>query len=106
MADDAIRYLERINQQQQHRRLLLLLLDSGRRFMLLGAAILMCELLTMSAPTPTPSHPGPYVFVAFLLWLLGAALAMLSLVAGQFPAFAAVAAAIATKLRNYLLGGV
>lgn len=54
-----------------------------------------------------PRAATPYVgLVAFLLWLLGAALAMLSVAAGQFPALVAATVAIATQLRNYLLGGL
>ncbi|KAL5225053.1 hypothetical protein ABZP36_011692 [Zizania latifolia] len=112
MADGAMHpYLPRVNPQVQGRRALAighhsrLLLDSGRVFMLLGALILACQ-LTTTAATPIHVAPYPYVFVAFLLWLLGAMFAMLSLIAGQFPILAAAAAAVATKLRSYLLGGL
>uniref|UniRef100_A0A0D9WRT5 Uncharacterized protein n=1 Tax=Leersia perrieri TaxID=77586 RepID=A0A0D9WRT5_9ORYZ len=78
MADDTIPYLgRRINQQQRrggavpiardHRRMVL---DSGCTYMVLGIAILMRELMTVSAAKT--NHTDLCVLVAFLLWLLGA----------------------------------
>uniref|UniRef100_A0A0E0LD77 Uncharacterized protein n=1 Tax=Oryza punctata TaxID=4537 RepID=A0A0E0LD77_ORYPU len=77
MADAAMHYLGRINQQRGgnlpvaivHRRRLLL--HSGRAFMLLGALVLTRRLNTTSAAAIG-------LLVAFLLWLLGVALAMLA----------------------------
>ncbi|CAN6163067.1 unnamed protein product [Urochloa humidicola] len=42
--------------------------------------------------------------VAFLLFLLGAWMAMLALVAGRFPGAARIAVAIARALHRYMLG--
>jgi hypothetical protein len=41
----------------------------------------------------------------FVLWLLGAALVMLSVVSRRFPRLAVAGAALVTAFRNYLLGG-
>lgn len=74
-----------------------LLLDSGRVFMLLGALVLTWRLGPCA---------GEHMFVGFLLWLIGAAAAMLSLVVRRFPRLAAAGAATVMALRNYLLGGL
>jgi hypothetical protein len=74
-----------------------LLLDFGCLFMLLGALVLTW---------PLGPCTGEHGFIAFLLWLLGASAAMLSLVAQRFPRLAAAGAATATALSNYLLGGL
>uniref|UniRef100_A0A0E0LD74 Uncharacterized protein n=1 Tax=Oryza punctata TaxID=4537 RepID=A0A0E0LD74_ORYPU len=109
MADRATHYLLlQANQQgirrHHHGRLLL---DTGCFFMLLAAVILTAPLLTTGGALSGTLAAEPYdAFVALLLWLLGAALTMLSLVAGQFPALAAAAVAIAMQLRNYLLRGL
>nr|CAB3476026.1 unnamed protein product [Digitaria exilis] len=63
------------------------LLDSGRAFMLLGALVLTSWHHHLAAPE--------HALAAFVLWLLGAGLAMLALVAGQFPRLAATGAALA-----------
>uniref|UniRef100_A0A0E0A5L1 Uncharacterized protein n=1 Tax=Oryza glumipatula TaxID=40148 RepID=A0A0E0A5L1_9ORYZ len=100
MADRAIHYLLRATSQKRrhqalavgvgrHRRRLLLL-DSGRVLMLLAVVILV-HLLT---PGAAVQGAEPWVLLAaFLLWLLGAAFAVLSLAAGQFPVLAATIAA-------------
>lgn len=114
MADRAIRYLLRGDQRRglrrraqllaaagrYHRRRRLLLLDSGRVLMLL-AAVALVHLLTAACTGQVEFFA---VLVAFLLWLLGAAFAVMSLVAGQFPVLAA--AAVARTLRGWLLGGL
>ncbi|CAL5039230.1 unnamed protein product [Urochloa decumbens] len=109
MATPAMRYLRRLLTAPaaaagaEHRVLRLqeqLLLDSGRIFMLLGALVLMWQLVN---PLDAAEH---VVFAAFLLWLLGVALALLSLTARRFPGLAAAGAAAAMALRNYLLGGL
>ncbi|CAN6194563.1 unnamed protein product [Urochloa humidicola] len=88
-----------------------LLIDSGRVLMLLGALVLVHQLST-SAPAVRNEAGAEHVLllvlgVGFLLWLLGVAVTMLSLVAGQFHGLlAAVVAAIALALRVYLFGGV
>ena len=74
------------------------LLDSGRAFMVLGALVLTRRRLARCN--------AEHVLAGFALWLLGAGLAMLSLVAAQFPGLAAAGAALATALRSHLLGGV
>lgn len=79
-----------------------LLLDSGRVLMMLAAGILTHQLGTNA----TASGGAEFMLPAFLLWLLGAALAMLSFVAQQFPRLAAAGAAVALALRNYLLGNL
>ncbi|BAS96352.1 uncharacterized protein [Oryza sativa Japonica Group] len=115
MADRVIHYLLRGNQLQgrrqtlavgvgHHHRRRLLLLDSSRVFMLLAVVILV-HLLTAGAAAVQGAEPCVLV-AAFLLWLLGAAFAVLSLAAGQFPVLAATAATIATTLRSYLIGGL
>lgn len=115
MADRAVRYLLRADQRRggrrrraqllaaagrYHRRRRLLLLDSGRVLMLL-AAVALVHLLTAACTGQVEFFA---VLVAFLLWLLGAAFAVMSLVAGQFPVLAA--AAVARTLRGWLLGGL
>ena len=57
------------------------LLDSGRAFMVLGALVLTWRRLARCN--------AEHVLAGFALWLLGAGLAMLSLVAAQFPGLAA-----------------
>jgi len=74
------------------------LLDSGRAFMVLGALVLTRRRLARCN--------AEHVLAGFALWLLGAGLAMLSLVAAQFPGLAAAGAALATALRSHLLGGL
>ena len=74
------------------------LLDSARAFMMLGALVLTWRRLARCN--------AEHVLAGFALWLLGAGLAMLSLVAAQFPGLAAAGAALATALRSHLLGGV
>ncbi|OEL16209.1 hypothetical protein BAE44_0022772 [Dichanthelium oligosanthes] len=74
--------------------------DSGRAFMLLAALVLTWHQLASASCNPE------HVLAAFIVWLLGAALAMLSLVAPQFPRLAAACAALSRALRNYLLGGL
>ncbi|TVU33947.1 hypothetical protein EJB05_15763, partial [Eragrostis curvula] len=86
-----------IDRQQQ------LLIDSGHMLMLLGAVILTHQLGAAAAGS------GDAEFVrlfALVLWLLGTALAMMSLVARQFPRLAAAGVNLARALRNYLLGGL
>nr|CAB3471997.1 unnamed protein product [Digitaria exilis] len=75
------------------------LLDSGRAFMLLGALVLTSWHHHLAAPEHV-------VVAAFVLWLLGAGLAMLALVAGQFSRLATAGAALARALRRHLLGGL
>jgi hypothetical protein len=77
------------------------LLDSGRACMLLGALVLTWDLQF----TRASSSPEHVLLAGFVLWLLGAALAMLSLVSRRFPRLAVAGAALLTALRNYLLGG-
>ncbi|CAL5053590.1 unnamed protein product [Urochloa decumbens] len=114
MATPAMRYLRRLlpvpaaATRADHRVLRLqeqLLLDSGRVFMLLGGLVLMWQLVIN--PLNAAEH---VVFAAFLLWLLGVALALLSLAVRRFPRLAAAGAAAATafrnQFRNYLLGGL
>ena len=79
-----------------------LLIDSGRVLMLLGTIVITHQLGLSEA---APSNAG-HMLLAFILWLLGATLAMLSLVARRFPGLAAAGAALARALRNYLLGGL
>ena len=74
------------------------LLDSARAFMMLGALVLTWRRLARCN--------AEHVLAGFALWLLGAGLAMLSLVAAQFPGLAAAGAALATALRSHLLGGL
>ena len=74
----------------------LLLIDSGRVLMLLGTIVITHQLGLSEA---APSNAG-HLLLAFILWLLGAALAMLSVVARRFPGSRPPA------LRNYLLGGL
>ncbi|CAL4958588.1 unnamed protein product [Urochloa decumbens] len=75
------------------------LLDSaGCAFMLLATIVFTWHQLAGCDPE--------YVLAAFVLWLLGAALAMLSVVSRQFPRLAAAGEALARALRNYLLGGL
>ncbi|CAO2205374.1 unnamed protein product [Urochloa humidicola] len=76
------------------------LLDSGRVLMMLGALVLTWRRRLVSCCNPE------HVLAGFALWLLGVALATLSLVAGQFPRLAAAGAALARALRSYLLGGL
>jgi hypothetical protein len=85
-----------------HRRQRQLLADSGRVLMLLGTIVITHQLGLSEA---APSNAG-HMLLAFILWLLGATLAMLSLVARRFPGLAAAGAALARALRNYLLGGL
>ena len=85
-----------------HRRQRQLLADSGRVLMLLGTIVITHQLGLSEA---APSNAG-HLLLAFILWLLGAALAMLSVVARRFPRLAAAGAALARALRNYLLGGL
>ena len=66
------------------------LLDSARAFMMLSALVLTWRRLARC----NAEH------------VLAAGLAMLSLVAAQFPGLAAAGAALATALRSHLLGGV
>ena len=75
-----------------------LLIDSGRVLMLLGTVVITHQLGLREAAPSNAEH----LLLAFILWLLGAALAMLSLVARRFPT---LAAALVRALRNYLLGG-
>uniref|UniRef100_A0A0E0PZT8 Bacterial blight resistance protein Xa27 n=1 Tax=Oryza rufipogon TaxID=4529 RepID=A0A0E0PZT8_ORYRU len=110
MADWAMHHYLLLANQQRHRALAdvavlrrQLLLDSGRVFMLLGAVILM-HLLATGRGASSGCTRGAEPCVALLLWLLGAALAMLSLVAGRFPVLAAAAATIAKELGDHLLG--
>ncbi|CAL5053592.1 unnamed protein product [Urochloa decumbens] len=79
-----------------------LLIDSGRVLVLLGAVTLTHQ-LGWSAPA---SVNAEHLVLGLFIWLLGAALVMLSLVARQFPRLAAAGATIATALRIYLLGGL
>ncbi|CAL5048502.1 unnamed protein product [Urochloa decumbens] len=79
-----------------------LLADSGRALMLLGA-ITLTHQLGRSAPA---SGNAERLFLGLVIWLLGSALVMLSLVARQFPRLAAAGATIVTALRIYLLGGL
>ncbi|PAN32565.1 hypothetical protein PAHAL_5G496800 [Panicum hallii] len=74
------------------------LLDSGRAFTMLGALVLTWRRLARCNAEHAPA--------GFLLWLLGAGLATLSLVAARFPGLAAAGAALAGALRRYLLGGL
>ncbi|RLM74720.1 hypothetical protein C2845_PM15G16590 [Panicum miliaceum] len=60
------------------------ILDSGRAFMMLGALVLKWRRLTCCNAV--------HVLAGFLLWLLGAGLAMLLLVAGRFRGLAAACA--------------
>ncbi|KAL6848074.1 hypothetical protein ACP4OV_022202 [Aristida adscensionis] len=83
-----------LQQQQQQ------LLDVGRALMLLGVLVLTWQLQGITCCV------AEHVMVAFLLWLLGAAVTMLSLVAPRFPRLAAGAAALSRALRAYLLGGI
>ena len=78
------------------------LADSGRVLMLLGTIVITHQLGLSEA---APSNAG-HLLLAFILWLLGVALATLSLVVRRFPRLAAAAAALARALRNYLLGGL
>ena len=78
------------------------LADSGRVLMLLGTIVITHQLGAREAACSNAGH----LLLAFILWLLGAALAMLSLVARRFPGLAAAGAALARALRNYLLGGL
>ncbi|XP_062229144.1 uncharacterized protein LOC133926969 [Phragmites australis] len=110
MAAPLVRYLRRLTGQPavdgrdpaigRHRQQLLI--DSGRVIMLLGAIVLTHQLGTDAAASGNAEH----VLLAFVLWLLGAALAMLSLVARQFPRLAAAGANLARALRRHLLGGL
>ena len=84
------------------RRQRLLLTDSGRVLMLLGTIVITHQLGLREAAPSNAEH----LLLAFILWLLGAALAMLSLVARRFPRLAAAGAALVRALRNYLLGGL
>ena len=84
------------------RRQRLLLTDSCRVLMLLGTIVITHQLGAREAASGNAEH----LLLAFIPWLLGAALAMLSLVARWFPGLAATAAALARALRNYLLGGL
>ncbi|KAL6603864.1 hypothetical protein ACP70R_044225 [Stipagrostis hirtigluma subsp. patula] len=106
MAAPVARYLRRLTAQaamdgrgpaiaRNHQ----LLIDSGRVAMLLAAIFLTHQ------STPASGN-AEHVLLAFVLWLLGAALVTLSLVAREFPRLAAAGAATATALRNYLLGGL
>ena len=85
-----------------HRRQRQLLADSGRVLMLLGTIVITHQLGAREAASGNAEH----LLLAFILWLLGATLAMLSLVARRFPGLAAAGAALARALRNYLLGGL
>ncbi|CAL4965642.1 unnamed protein product [Urochloa decumbens] len=77
------------------------LLDTGRAMMMLGALVLTWRRRLAACCNPEHALAG------FALWLLGVALATLSLVAGQqFPRLAAAGAALARALRSYLLGGL
>ena len=80
----------------------LLLADSGRVLMLLGTIVITHQQGLRKA---TPGN-ARHLLLAFILWLLGVALATLSLVVRRFPRLAAAAAALARALRNYLLGGL
>ncbi|CAL5039228.1 unnamed protein product [Urochloa decumbens] len=110
MAAPLARYLRRLTARAamgggrapaigRHRQLLA---DSGRVMMLLGA-ITLTHQLGRSAPA---SGNAERLVLGLVLWLLGAALVMLSLVARQFPRLAAAGASIAMVLRIYLLGGL
>ena len=72
------------------------LADYGRVLMLLGTIVITHQLGLSEA---APSNAG-HLLLAFIVWLLGAALAMLSVVARRFPGSRPPA------LRNYLLGGL
>ncbi|KAF8687678.1 hypothetical protein HU200_042596 [Digitaria exilis] len=81
-----------------------LLVDSARVMMLLGA-ITLTHQLGRSGPSSANVELEP-LFIGLILWLLGAALAMLGLVAPRFPRLAAACANIVAALRYYLLGGL
>jgi hypothetical protein len=72
-----------------------LLLDTGRALMMLAAVVLTHLLGT----TAVASEHLP---IALLLWLIGTALTMTSLVARQFPTLAAAGVNVARVLRNYV----
>ena len=55
---------------------------------------------------PCLASNAGHLLLAFIVWLLGAALAVLSVVARRFPRLAAAGAALSRALRNYLLGGL
>ncbi|CAL5042087.1 unnamed protein product [Urochloa decumbens] len=103
MAAPLARYLRRLTAHAamggRHRQLLV---DSGRAMMLLGA-ITLTHQVGRSAPA---SRNAEHLALGLVIWLLGAALTTLSLVARQFPRLAAAGASIATALRVYLLGGL
>ena len=67
-----------------------LLIDSGRVLMLLGTIVITHQLGLSEA---APSNAG-HLLLAFILWLLGTALAMLSVVARRFPRLAAAGATL------------
>jgi hypothetical protein len=79
-----------------------LLADSGRGMMLLGA-ITLTHQLSSSAPS---SGKAEHLVMSLIIWLFGAALVTLSLVARRFPRLATAGANVAAALRNYLLGGL
>lgn len=84
----------------RRRRRRLLLLDFGRALMLLGALVLTRQLITTTSSDAELYLCHVYdVLVALLLWLLGVALATLSL-AG------ATVAAAALRNHHLLLGGL
>lgn len=80
-----------------------LLVDSARVLLLLGS-ITLTHQLPRSAPSS--GNVELHLVLGLVIWLLGAALVTLSLVARQFPRLAAAGVCIARALRNYLLGGL
>ncbi|CAL5048506.1 unnamed protein product [Urochloa decumbens] len=84
-----------------------LLIDSGRALMLIGTVVITHQLGTKEAASSSSNNTEHLMMlVAFLLWLLGAALAMLFVVARRFPRLTAAGATLARALRNYLFGGL
>ncbi|OQU75609.1 hypothetical protein SORBI_3003G044500 [Sorghum bicolor] len=100
-ADDGDLQLAWIGRRRRGLQQQLLLDSGGRACMLLGALVLTWDQLAL-ASSSSPEH---VLLAAFVLWLLGAALVMLSLVSRRFPRLASAGAALVMALRNYLLGG-
>ncbi|KAL6839508.1 hypothetical protein ACP4OV_030778 [Aristida adscensionis] len=80
-----------------------LLSDSGPALMQLGVMLLVSYVTHHYNLT---HHEAERVFLAFFLWLLGVALAMLSIVAPENSKMAYAGARVTLALRNRLLGGL
>lgn len=83
------------------RRVRLLIVNSGVVLISTAGSVVIYVAANPSSAVDDPA----YALVAFLLFLLGAWLALLALVADRFPRVARIGVAIARALQDYLFGG-